>query len=400
MKNIFIGPSVRNGGSLINRLFDHHSQVAAYPMELILPMDSALHPSLSDRGQRRNIQNFPNLSAALEFDQMLSLALADVDESKCMFGRAFDSGLLAAKTTHITVKSHFDHRKFIEDLRGSVKPGCGVGEFYNNLHKKFFEYWDEGEHVGSGEFVAYHSGNGLMADLDIYFSEFDGYFIQPIRSIRGVLASEKKKCLRQLLGRGLIGRRIKTSDRMLKMLGGRIVENIIVNWLIVLTRATLLKRKYGDRYIIYRHEDLVQNPEPIMRQICGQLKMQFEGALEIPTIAGEVWGGNSMYGPAKGLDESLSIIRDVFTNSEERLIEKYTSAAEDFLAGYSGKLIELSEISDDALFDHAWQYKIFDSRAETALYLSSMYERWKYQPLFAGLLDRIMHRTKPVYLEL
>ena len=58
MKNIFIGPSVRNGGSLINRLFDHHPDVGAYPMELLLPMDSSLHPTLAERGQKKNIQNY------------------------------------------------------------------------------------------------------------------------------------------------------------------------------------------------------------------------------------------------------------------------------------------------------------------------------------------------------
>ena len=60
MKNIFIGPSVRNGGSLINRLFDHHPDVGAYPMELLLPMDPILHPSLAERGQKKNIQNCRN----------------------------------------------------------------------------------------------------------------------------------------------------------------------------------------------------------------------------------------------------------------------------------------------------------------------------------------------------
>lgn len=34
MINIFIGPTVRSGGSLLNRLFDHHPDVAAYPFEL------------------------------------------------------------------------------------------------------------------------------------------------------------------------------------------------------------------------------------------------------------------------------------------------------------------------------------------------------------------------------
>lgn len=398
MKNIFIGPSVRNGGSLINRLFDHHTDVGAYPMELLLPMDPILHPSLAERGQKKNIQNYPDLSSIKDKRELLRAALLNEEQTKCLIGSKFSSDRMNAKTTHMNVSSQFHHNRFIEELMDTIEVGSDVATVYNSIHRSFFNNWDDGVHSGSGSYVAYHSGNGLFADLDVFFGQFDGYFLQPIRSIRGILSSEKKKVSRQLIGRGVIGRRINISDRRLKNFYGQYVENLIVNWLIVFTRSVILSRRHGDRYIIYRHEDLVRDPNLIMRKLAKKIQLDFNESLISPTVAGIPWAGNSMFSKTRGLDENLAKTRDVFTKVEEEVIDKYCSGISDYLSKFDGKLVDLANTPDGILFDFQHQERFFGSRDATALYFASMYERWKYQPFASKLLNAFSKRPETIFL--
>ena len=43
LKNIFIGSINRSGGSLLARLFDGHSQIVSYPLELGFPHNNAFY---------------------------------------------------------------------------------------------------------------------------------------------------------------------------------------------------------------------------------------------------------------------------------------------------------------------------------------------------------------------
>jgi protein-tyrosine sulfotransferase len=51
-----------------------------------------------------------------------------------------------------------------------------------------------------------------------------------------------------------------------------------------------------DRYLVLRYEDLVQEPERIMREVAAFLEISFEENLLCPTLLGESWGGNSTGG--------------------------------------------------------------------------------------------------------
>ena len=398
MKNIFIGPSVRNGGSLINRLFDHHPDVGAYPMELLLPMDPILHPSLAERGQKKNIQNYPDFTSIKDKRELLRATLLNEEQTKCLIGSKFSGDRMNAKTTHMHVSSQFHHNKFIEELMDTIELGSDISSVYNSIHRSFFNNWDDGVHSGSGSYIAYHSGNGLFADLDVFFGHFDGYFLQPIRSIRGILSSEKKKVSRQLIGRGVIGRRINISDKRLKLFYGQYVENLIVNWLIVFTRSVMLSRRHGNRYFIYRHEDLVRDPNIIMTKLAKKIELDFNESLISPTVAGLPWAGNSMYAKTKGLDKNLAKTRNVFTEIEEELIEKYCSDITDYLSKFDGQLVDLKNVPDDILFDFQHQERFFDSRVSTALYFASMYERWKYEPITSSFLNAFRKKPKTTFL--
>ena len=182
------------------------------------------------------------------------------------------------------------------------------------------------------------------------------------------------------------------------MFYGGYVENLIVNWLVVFTRSVLLNRKHGNRYLIYRHEDLVDGTSNIMKQLSQGLGLQFNDSLVSPTVAGIEWSGNSMYAKTKGLDKSLAKTRDVFTEVEEELIDKYCSEITNYLTSFSGRLVDLANISESMLFDYEHQEKYMKSREQTALYFASMYERWKYEPMSSVLKNAFRKKPKLNYL--
>ncbi|MCK5074630.1 MAG: sulfotransferase [Bacteriovoracaceae bacterium] len=379
MINLFVGPSVRSGGSLINRLFDHHPNVAAYPFELFLPMDHALHPSLKNRGQKLNVQNFPSILPTDTIDLVIKKILLDRESEHCLVGKHFKNEKLIAKTSGLNINAAFVHQQFLYDFTERVGNDRSISHIYNSLHHVFFKNWDKGKHSGTLDYVVYHSGNGLLADIELYFKEFpDSYFIQPVRDVRGYLASEKKKVFRQLIGRGRIGRRINWPDWILKYYYGKFFETTLVNWLITVTRSVILKQKIGERYIIYRHEDLVRNPQLVMKKITNAIGMDYHEGLLTPTVAGVDWRGNSMFGLQSGINPKLADVRDVFNRVEECLIEKYSHYILDYLSGFENELVDFSSLDTSKLFDYELQQKYYADREKTALYFASMYERWAY----------------------
>jgi hypothetical protein len=400
MKNIFIGPSVRSGGSLINRLFDGHPDVAAYPFELFLPMDKSIHHSLEFRGQKVNIQNFPKISKIDTQEDIFDKILLNTDQDKCLIGKHFKNGKLSAKTSGLDIHGSFQYKNFLSDLSESIGENRKIDEVYNSLHEAFFRNWDDGAHSGTMDYVAYHSGNGLMADIELYLSEFkDSYFIQPIRDVRGYLASEKKKVFRQVIGRGRLGSKINWPDWMLKHYFGRYFESMLVNWMITVTRSVILKKRLGDRYIIYRHEDLIRNPRIVMEKITQKIGMKFNDSLINPTVAGVDWRGNSMFGLQSGINPQLADIRDVFNPLEQKLIDKYCGGVLNHLTEFENELIEFDDFNQDFLFDYDLQEKYYKDREKTALYFASMYERWKYNSVGSDIMTAIRQRPKSYFLK-
>ena len=135
-----------------------------------------------------------------------------------------------------------------------------------------------------------------------------------------------------------------------------------------------------------------------MRQLSEKIGLKIDNSLTKPTIAGLEWAGNSMYTKTKGLDKSLAKTRDVFTDIEEELIDKYCGEITNYLSSYSGSLINLDKINESALFDYDHQTRFLKSRETSALYFASMYERWKYNPVSSLLKNAILRSPKPRYL--
>jgi len=251
------------------------------------------------------------------------------------------------------------------------------------------------------EYVANHSGNGLMADIEKNLHEFqDSYFIQPIRDVRGYLSSEKKKVIRQLMGRGFIGRHVDLPDWVLKRYYGRFFETTLVNWLITLTRSVILKERIGDKYIVYRHEDLVNDTESIMNSIANSIGLEFNDTLLTPTVAHVDWQGNSMYGKQTGINPNLAKVRDVFNSVEVELINKYCGKIIDYMSNLDIGLVDYSGLDRSILLDYDMQQQYYDDRNKTALYFSSMYERWAYRSVLSDTVSSFKMKPKTYFLDL
>ena len=146
----------------------------------------------------------------------------------------------------------FVHPLFLTRFRAAVEKERSLAGVYDALFRELFASWDGGLHGGSLEFAVAHRANGLLADVERFLSEFAGSaLIVPVRSLRGCLASEKRKVLSQL-ATGRVARGWRPSDRWLRHVSGRFSEHTIVSWLAAMTRAVILKERLGERVVVLR----------------------------------------------------------------------------------------------------------------------------------------------------
>lgn len=394
MIDVFIGSTVRSGGSLLARLFDHHPDVASYPFELHLPMDPALHPSLSRRGEKNHVQNHPAFSPSLSPNEWVAKTLLSEDPARCLYGQHFLGGRLNAKSRDLDISARFDHPTFLARAKQGFADSRGIGDVYGAMHKALFETWDDGAHGGRMRFAVYHRANGLFADVGRFLDEFEGaFFIQPVRSLEACLASEKRKVVSQLVS-GQVTRGLQVPDRMVRRFSGRFVENTICNWLVVMTRAVVLKERLGARYVLLRMEDLVRRPADLMRELAERIGLDYDDSLARPTNAGHPWAGNSMFGRTDGVDASKADAKVKPSKAEAALIERHAGDLSRWLEQQTG-LFDVDRLDRGALFDYELQRRYLDDREKTALHLATLYERWRYRPPLRELLQR---KPRPYFL--
>ncbi|MGH0038213.1 MAG: sulfotransferase [Myxococcota bacterium] len=398
MRNVFIGSTVRCGGSLLARLFDHHPQVGAYPFELHLPMDEALHPSLAARGEKDQVQNHPRLGADMTPDEVARAVGLDPDPRRCLVGAHFRSGKLRAKSRHLDLDADFDHPAFLDHFRKGIGDDRSLSGVYDALHRALFDTWDRGAHGGTLDFVVYHRANGLFADVGRFLSEFPGStFVDPVRHLRGCLTSEKRKVLSQLVS-GRVARGWRPSDRWVPRATGRFAEATIVNWLVTFTRTVLLKERFGDRVVVYRFEDLSSRPEPTVARVAEAVGVPYHPSLETPTNAGHPWAGNSMFGRQEGINPEMARTRDLLNATEERLLDEYAGPLLEYLEGSDGGLLDFDGLDRGALFDYDRQARYFDDREKTALHFASLYERWRFRSASQLLREAWRGRPRRIFL--
>lgn len=74
-------------------------------------------------------------------------------------------------------------------------------------------------------------------------------------------------------------------------------ETFAYSWRRSTSRGIRNHSNFGpDRYMSLRYEDLVRDPDAVMREVCSFLLIEFSAELVRPTRAGRDWAGNSMFG--------------------------------------------------------------------------------------------------------
>lgn len=397
MKHLFIGSTTRSGGSLLARLFDHHPDVASYPFEFHLPMDRALHPSLQRRGEKNHVQDFPVFGPDSTPEQRLLLARLDRDPARCEIGRHFAEGRLEGKTRDVEIRADFDHAAFHSRAVAHAAADPTLRGLYDGIHRAFFATWDRGAHQGTLRFVAYHRADGLFADVERFLASFDGVFIQPVRSLEGCVESEKQKVLSQVMTGKVLGGRM-VPRRLLKNAYGRFLENAIVDWLVTFTRSVILKERLGERYLVLRFEDLLGDVGGTMRRLAAAAGVPWHDSLLQPTNAGIPWTGNSMFGAAEGVDARLAESKGLLGETERRLVERYAGPLLAWLNAQRGGFLDYATLDRTLLFDYEHQARFYPNRDKTALYLASLYERWRYRAALDGVLQLFRGKAKSWYL--
>ena len=73
------------------------------------------------------------------------------------------------------------------------------------------------------------------------------------------------------------------------------LEKFVKQWAFSTELGTRLAER-DDKYVMFRYEDLVSNPEKTLGSLCEKLGIEFTKSLLVPTKNNTPWGGNSMHG--------------------------------------------------------------------------------------------------------
>ena len=365
-KKIYIAGINRSGGSLLARLFDNHSKMLSYPVELGFPQDSSYFDIMEDySGIPQSVPSFDPSSNVDIFD------ILDLPKKKPTYSTTWGkehADPLGVRENYLekvfygNIKTNFDYDLFNKIISTQSKNAKNIMDLYNIRHYAYFESWDAGKHLKEQSHVVMHDSGGLyLTNIDQYFNEFiDSTIIYPLRDIYGYVAAEKTRFARRYYG----SRRFswpQCPNVFVKNFTSYDINAQIKCWLTSLTRVRILQEKFGynDRFIAYRHDMLTKDPKSVMQRLIKILKLEFEETLLIPTIAGESWLGNSHYGPIKGISNNISKnYQKVLRDDEFKEIDKCTHLINDAISDDTP--LNLLKIPEKYFYEYKNQKRYFD----------------------------------------
>jgi hypothetical protein len=373
IKYIYIASINRHGGSLLARLFDSHQDVASYPLETGFKKDFETFKFSDDLGGSPNyVPDFSEYSG----DLLDFFELQDKKKKDTIKWGKETSDPVGVRTNYLekafyqNVKTNFDYQKYIDILKKKSKNVNSIHEIYDALHGAYFDSWDDGKHKGNLKFVVIHNSGGLyLRNFKKYFEEFKySYSLTPIRDIKTYIASEKTRLARRFFG----ARRFQkpnVPNFLVKSFSSYDLDALIRTWLVSITRIRILQEIFGfnNAFLVYRYEDLVQNTEILMRDICSKLGLIYNEILLKPTIGGFSWLGNSHSGAQKGIN--LSIYYDKVLNAHEiNEINKKTKKIIDIIYSDKNTLVDLTKINSDNFYDYKIQKSLCGDEKMWAIY--------------------------------
>jgi hypothetical protein len=376
MKFLHIGSINRSGGSVLNRLFDGHPQIAAYPGEWCFPKDLNIYPWVDFlNGTPIKI---PSFDPKKKIDILKFHNLQEKKEQPIHRWGKEKNDTVGARKNYLQrefyrkVKTDFNYPKYINLLK-QYSEGCKTLQtIYEARHKAYFEAWDNGANAGGMNLVVTHDSGGIFThNLDKYFKEFkESFHVYPVRDVFGYIASEKTRIARRYFGSRRFPK-VKMSNRFVKVFKHYDLNAIIRSWLITITRVIILQEKFGvnGRFVVYRYENLINDTEQVMREMCKITGIKFDKCLLKPTMAKKRWGGSSHQGEQKGINRGLSsYFKEVLTKDEIKEIVKQCGLIMEELSKMKKTPLDLTKIPKDILYDYNYQKRYCDDPEKWALY--------------------------------
>tara|TARA_B100000579_G_scaffold247973_1_gene203712 strand:+ start:107 stop:1480 length:1374 start_codon:yes stop_codon:yes gene_type:complete len=405
LKNIFIGSINRSGGSLLARLFDGHSQIVSYPLELPFPHNNAFY-KISDNfaGIPMSVPLYDNNNLKTEFnflypgnysrsltpdlgDKALKFNkydLLDIPKNKpkieVRWGKE-KSDIIGVRKNYLeksfyeNVETNFDYEHFIKRLHEHSNQNSSWPETHNAKHLAFFESWDKGKYLtDKTSHVVYHDSGGLyLTNISDFFKTYnDSRFIVPVRDILGYVASEKIRLARIFFGSRRFNNPVLPFF-LIKKFKSYDLKAKIRNWQTSITRIHLLQKEFGKNknFISYSNENLVLNTSKVMKSFAKNLNIEFENLLNEPTIGGRPWGGNSHYGISKGINSrTLDNYKKVLDSEEIDFIKNKVGHLREEILSQKTEFLDLSSVKERYLNDLYYQKKYFYDKEKISMYYS------------------------------
>ena len=293
---VLISQVHRSGGTLLNRLFDGHPELAVHGVELKL--DSANSDSWPRFG--------PELGPDICFHRLFNNKLVKLPQ------RGFKTGVKGAEQ-----RRHFDQRRFLfaPDIQYALfrqlwedDPPVDQRQLLNHYFTSYFNAWldyqgrlDEKRWiVAFAPRLAYLDEQGIA---DFFKSYPEGRLIQMVRDPHTWYPSAKHHLAN--------GKTPLTPEQNLDL------------WCASAESITRNKKHFGDRVLVLRFEDLLERTQETMRALTNELGIAFHQSLLQPTFNGSPVSANSSFPvPHSGIvTEPLN--RDAtLSNSERDMIER------------------------------------------------------------------------------
>lgn len=370
---IFIAGINRSGGSLLARLFDGHSKIASYPMELNFPFKKDIYGFVDNiTGSPTYIPNFEkNLDLLEYFDAKKEEPIFSWGKEKSnKFG--VRKNYLEKGYYETNINTNFNHELFVSKLIKNCEKSQNNQDLYFGKHKAYFESWDNGKNIKDPEVVIQHDSNGLfLNNFDKYFEDFAKSIVAvPIRNIMGYVAAEKTRIARRYFGSKRFSKPLPPKF-FIKLFDQYDLHSIIRTWNTSLTRIRLLQEKFGakDKFIVYRFENLVKEPKKIINYLCEKVEIKIENILYEPTLRSVPWMGNSQQGKNNGINKNPNdYSNDVLREDEIKIINKETKNLMEKINEVSECPVDLTKIKDQYFFDYLKHKKFSKDNDSWSLY--------------------------------
>jgi hypothetical protein len=376
MINLYLGTINRSGGSLFCRLLDGHPDVASFPKELSFPDNKEIAPNLERiAGIPRYIPDFKKAKTNDFFK------LANIPEKKIeplyKWGeeRSDPIGVrknYLEKEFYGKVKTDFDYDEFLETFLSLCNNAESYKEIINARNTSYFKAWENNRYAGTLKYAVWHDSGGFyISNHDRFFREFEeSYWIYSLRNVYGYIASEKTRLARRFYGSRRFPK-IKMPNYLVKLFNNYDLDAHIQSWLAAFTRVLLFQEEYGvnQKFLVYSYENLLVNPDGVMKSICTKTGLKYNPSLLDPTLAGNPWGGSSHQGKQKGINPLLAnYYEQVLTVEEIQRIRKTCDPLIDFLNNSKETLLDLTKIDIINFKDYEFQKRYFKDKEKTALY--------------------------------